>query len=144
MFITNMELRDPVDSEGDAADEVQMMTLHACKGLVFPLVFLLGLEEDLLPHARLGQNTDEERRLFYVGVTRAKQHLIMTRVRYRKRYGQLKPVAPSRFLLELEGNNLFLEHQDARPLKVGQREALLADLFKKLDKKIAAKEEAEK
>lgn len=139
-FIDCMELRDPKDeSDSDGANEVQMMTLHACKGLEFPLVFLLGLEEDLLPHARLGQNTDEERRLFYVGVTRAKKHLVLTRVEQRKRYGQLKAVAPSRFLLELDPA-LFQEHRGGRPLQVGAREAMLSGLLKKLDKKISEKE----
>jgi DNA helicase-2/ATP-dependent DNA helicase PcrA len=134
-----MELRDPVDEEKDKADEVQMMTLHACKGLEFPLVFLLGLEEDLLPHAKLGQDVDEERRLFYVGVTRAKKHLILTRVRERKRYGRLKPVAPSRFLMELD-KSLYAEMKGGRPFEAGQRESLMADLMKKLDKKIAERD----
>jgi len=138
-FIDLMELRDPVDEQQDDTDEVQMMTLHACKGLEFPLVFLLGLEEDLLPHAKLGQDVDEERRLFYVGVTRAKKHLILTRVRERKRYGRLKPVAPSRFLLELD-KSLFKEMKGGRPLEVGQRESLMAELMKKLDKKIAERD----
>ncbi|NJM10130.1 MAG: ATP-binding domain-containing protein [Bdellovibrionaceae bacterium] len=137
-FIDLMELRDPVEQEDDK-DEVQMMTLHACKGLEFPLVYLLGLEEDLLPHAKLGQDVDEERRLFYVGVTRAKKHLILTRVRERKRYGRLKPVAPSRFLLELD-KKLFAEMKGGRPLEVGQRESLMAELMKKLDKKIAERD----
>lgn len=138
-FIDLMELRDPVDQEEDTADEVQMMTLHACKGLEFPLVFLLGLEEDLLPHAKLGQDVDEERRLFYVGVTRAKKHLILTRVRERKKYGRLKPVAPSRFLLELD-KSLFADMKSGRPLEAGQRESLMAELMKKLDKKIAERD----
>jgi DNA helicase-2/ATP-dependent DNA helicase PcrA len=143
MFINCMELRDPGDEGGEQADEVQMMTLHACKGLEFPLVFLLGLEEDLLPHARLGQNTDEERRLFYVGVTRAKKHLVLTRVKQRKRYGRHVPVAPSRFLLELN-SALFNEMQNGRPMQAGAREAMLADLYAKLNLKIAARDAAEK
>ncbi|MGE0527645.1 MAG: ATP-dependent helicase [Bdellovibrionales bacterium] len=139
-FIDAMELRDPAhDGKDDHADEVQMMTLHGCKGLEFPLVFLLGLEEDLLPHAKLGQDVDEERRLFYVGVTRAQKHLIMTRVRQRQRYGRLQPVAPSRFLLEVNPA-LYVEHQEARPLKAGEREALVAGFLKQLEKKIAARE----
>lgn len=137
MFVDCMELRDPgADEDGDIADEVQMMTLHACKGLEFPLVFLLGLEEDLLPHAKLGHNTDEERRLFYVGVTRAQKHLVLSRVRARKRYGSLRPVAPSRFLLELNPN-LYHEMSNGRPLQSGMRESLLKDLFSKLDQKIS-------
>jgi DNA helicase-2/ATP-dependent DNA helicase PcrA len=140
MFINCMELRDPVDESGnEEADEVQMMTLHACKGLEFPLVFLLGLEEDLLPHARLGQNTDEERRLFYVGVTRAKKHLVLARVKQRKRYGRHVPVAPSRFLLELNAN-LFKEMHNGRPMEAGVRETMLADLYAKLNQKIAARD----
>jgi len=140
MFINCMELRDPVQDAGDEqANEVQMMTLHACKGLEFPLVFLLGLEEDLLPHARLGQNTDEERRLFYVGVTRAKKHLVLTRVRQRKRYGRHVPVAPSRFLLELN-DNLYKEMHNGRPMESGVRESMLADLYAKLNLKIAERD----
>jgi DNA helicase-2/ATP-dependent DNA helicase PcrA len=138
-FIDCMELRDPVNEESEESNEVQMMTLHACKGLEFPLVFLLGLEEDLLPHARLGQNTDEERRLFYVGVTRAKKHLVLTRVRQRKRYGRLQDVAPSRFLLELD-KTLYSEFVDGRPLQTGAREAMLAGLMQKLEKQILERE----
>ncbi|MBY0386052.1 ATP-dependent helicase, partial [bacterium] len=140
MFVDSMELRDTgEDDAAQAADEVQMMTLHACKGLEFPLVFLLGVEEDLLPHARLGQNVDEERRLFYVGVTRAQKHLILSRVQQRKRYGKLQTVAPSRFLVELDPK-LYTEMTGARPLAEGQKSQMLADLLKKLDQKIIEKE----
>jgi DNA helicase-2/ATP-dependent DNA helicase PcrA len=104
------------------------------------LVFLLGLEEDLLPHARLGGDVDEERRLFYVGVTRAKKHLVLTRVRERKRYGRVQAVAPSRFLLELD-QKLYVEYPQGRPLRSGQRESMMAELMGKLGKKIAAREE---
>lgn len=139
MFVDNMELRDVGEEDGDnPPDEVQMMTLHACKGLEFPLVFLLGVEEDLLPHARLGQNTDEERRLFYVGITRAQKHLILSRVQQRKRYGKLQDIAPSRFLLEVD-SKLYTEMIGARPLAEGQRTQMLADLLKKLDQKLENK-----
>lgn len=139
-FIEAMELRDPVNEDkDDQKNEVQMMTLHACKGLEFPLVFLVGVEEDLLPHSRLGQDVDEERRLFYVGVTRAKKHLVLTRVRSRKRMGRLQPVAPSRFLLELD-QKLYTEHDTIRPLSPGQRESMVQDLLKKLNAKIEAAE----
>ncbi len=140
MFVDSMELRDVGDDDGDnPPDEVQMMTLHSCKGLEFPLVFLLGVEEDLLPHARLGQNTDEERRLFYVGITRAQKHLILSRVQQRKRYGKLQDVAPSRFLLEVD-SKLYTEIIGARPLAEGQKTQMLADLLKKLDQKKIEKE----
>ncbi|HAG92298.1 MAG TPA: ATP-dependent DNA helicase, partial [Bdellovibrionales bacterium] len=139
-FIDAMELRDPVEQEGDTpANEVQMMTLHACKGLEFPLVFLVGVEEELLPHSKLGQDVSEERRLFYVGVTRAKKHLILTRVRARKRHGKLMPVSPSRFLVELDPA-LYEELNGGRPLAQGQRESMMADLYKKLNAQIKANE----
>jgi DNA helicase-2/ATP-dependent DNA helicase PcrA len=82
------------------------MTLHAAKGLEFPLVFLAGLEEGLFPHARTltdPTQMEEERRLCYVGMTRAMDTLIMTRARYRRRYGNDSPESsmPSRFLEEV-------------------------------------------
>ena len=82
------------------------MTLHAAKGLEFPLVFLIGLEEGLFPHSRTllaPDDIEEERRLCYVGMTRAMDTLILTRARYRRRYGTDMPEAsvPSRFLEEV-------------------------------------------
>jgi DNA helicase-2/ATP-dependent DNA helicase PcrA len=82
------------------------MTLHAAKGLEFPLVFLAGMEEGLFPHSRTLQDPtqmEEERRLCYVGMTRAMDTLIMTRARYRRRYGNDSPESsmPSRFLEEV-------------------------------------------
>jgi DNA helicase II / ATP-dependent DNA helicase PcrA len=96
-------------SDADAYDEraqITLMTLHAAKGLEFPLVFLCGLEEGLFPHARTFLNPDdieEERRLCYVGMTRAMDQLIITRAVYRRRYGTDMPEAsvPSRFLEEI-------------------------------------------
>lgn len=139
-FVDAMELRDSMDdAEDDSSNEVQMMTLHACKGLEFPLVFLLGLEEDLLPHAKLGQDVDEERRLFYVGVTRAKERLILTRVRERKRYGKIQLVAPSRFLMELD-KSLYSDLGQGRALAAEDRKSMLGDLLKNLEKKIAERD----
>jgi DNA helicase-2/ATP-dependent DNA helicase PcrA len=77
------------------------MTLHSAKGLEFPVVFLVGLEEDLLPHGGMqGQPRDleEERRLCYVGITRAREQLTLTRASARQRRGQTVPRTPSRFL----------------------------------------------
>jgi DNA helicase-2/ATP-dependent DNA helicase PcrA len=140
LFIDSMELRDREENEDEQGqNQVQMMTLHACKGLEFPLVFLLGLEEDLLPHAKLGQDVDEERRLFYVGVTRAKKHLVLTRVRERKRYGKVQLITPSRFLMELD-KSLYADLGAGRAISQDERKNLMADLFKKLDKKIAERE----
>ena len=96
-------------SDADAYDEraqITLMTLHAAKGLEFPLVFLGGLEEGLFPHSRTFLQPDdieEERRLCYVGMTRAMDTLILTRAVYRRRYGTDMPEAsvPSRFLEEV-------------------------------------------
>ncbi len=96
-------------SEADAYDEraqITLMTLHAAKGLEFPLVFLCGLEEGLFPHSRTMLQPDdieEERRLCYVGMTRAMNALVLTRAVYRRRYGTDLPEAsvPSRFLAEV-------------------------------------------
>ncbi len=84
-------------------DAVQLMTLHAAKGLEFPHVFLVGFEEDLIPHATSIQedNIEEERRLAYVGITRAEKTLTMTMATTRKRYGEKISCEPSRFLEEL-------------------------------------------
>ena len=89
-----------------ADSRVTLMTLHAAKGLEFPLVVLAGLEEGLFPHSRTLNDPDqmeEERRLCYVGMTRAMDTLILTRARYRRRYGNDMPEAslPSRFLEEI-------------------------------------------
>ncbi len=96
-------------SDADQYDEtsrITLMTLHSAKGLEFPLVFLIGLEEGLFPHSRTLLSPDdieEERRLCYVGMTRAMDTLILTRARYRRRYGSdmPEPSVPSRFLEEV-------------------------------------------
>ena len=97
------------DADGYSSDaRVTLMTLHAAKGLEFPLVFLAGMEEGLFPHSRTFTDPtglEEERRLCYVGMTRAMDTLVMTRARYRRRYGNDMPEAsiPSRFLDEVPG-----------------------------------------
>jgi DNA helicase-2/ATP-dependent DNA helicase PcrA len=90
----------------DAAAQVTLMTLHSAKGLEFPLVFLAGMEENLFPHSRTLLNPgelEEERRLCYVGMTRAMNTLVLTRARYRRRYGtdMPEPTVASRFLEEV-------------------------------------------
>ncbi len=90
----------------DAASQVTLMTLHSAKGLEFPLVFLVGMEEGLFPHSRTFLNPEEieeERRLCYVGMTRAMNQLVLTRARFRRRYGtdMPEPTVGSRFLEEV-------------------------------------------
>lgn len=123
-FLDTMELRFEGEDE-EEKEQVSLMTLHACKGLEFPVVFIIGVEEDLLPHKTLGSDVDEERRLFYVGLTRAEEKLVLTHCKVRKRHGVNKPVTASRFLLEIP-TNLVLKHETAyRPVTPEQREALL-------------------
>lgn len=92
-----------LEEKEEAGDAVTLITMHSCKGLEFPRVFIVGLEEGLLPHSRSATEgtLDEERRLFYVAVTRAMQGLVISHCGGRKKYGQLMPCHPSRFLKEL-------------------------------------------
>jgi len=104
-FLDHAALVSDADSYSAEA-RVTLMTLHAAKGLEFPLVFLAGMEEGLFPHSRTFTDPtglEEERRLCYVGMTRAMDTLVMTRARYRRRYGSDMPEAsiPSRFLEEV-------------------------------------------
>ncbi len=83
---------------------VRLMTLHAAKGLEFPVIFIVGVEEDLTPHLRAAEEDgglEEERRLFYVGMTRAKERLVLTRALTRFQFGQSRVTEPSRFLAEI-------------------------------------------
>jgi len=97
--------------EDDDSDRVQLMTLHASKGLEFPYVFLMGMEEELLPHRSSIEedNIEEERRLMYVGITRAKRELTMTYTAKRKQYGEEFEPTPSRFLDEMPQDDLAWE-----------------------------------
>lgn len=129
-FLESMELRDHA-SEAEEKDELQLLTLHACKGLEFPVVIFMGVEEDIIPHKRLGSDVSEERRLFYVGVTRAKEQLILTRSKRRKKHGKLEMTPPSRFLLEIP-EKLMQERSGGREVREDVRKAMIADLFKKI------------
>ncbi|MEQ9023220.1 MAG: 3'-5' exonuclease, partial [Pseudomonadales bacterium] len=108
--IGKLVLRDMLDEqqEESANDRVQLMTLHAAKGLEFPFVYLMGAEEGMLPHKNSidTDNIEEERRLFYVGVTRAKQHLCITLAANRKLYGESIRTTPSRFIEEIPAEHL--------------------------------------
>jgi ATP-dependent DNA helicase Rep len=94
--------------ESEAPDAVTLSTLHAAKGLEFPHVFLVGLEEGILPHREAVEagNVDEERRLMYVGLTRAQQTLHLSYCRTRKRAGEKVDCVPSRFVAELAQDDI--------------------------------------
>jgi superfamily I DNA/RNA helicase len=103
-FLENVTLdSDRAEEKENTADAVTLITMHSCKGLEFPHVFIVGLEDGLLPHSRskVEGTMDEERRLFYVAVTRAMQTLAISHCGGRKKYGQLLPCQPSPFLKEL-------------------------------------------
>lgn len=111
--VARFTLRDIMErtESQEQRDRVQLMTLHASKGLEFPYVFLVGMEEGLLPHCSSIEedNIDEERRLAYVGITRAQKKLVFTLCRERRQSGELVRTEPSRFLLELPQDDLIWE-----------------------------------
>ncbi|WP_113626905.1 DNA helicase Rep [Pectobacterium peruviense] len=111
--VTRFTLRDMMErgESEEEQDQVQLMTLHASKGLEFPYVFLVGMEEGLLPHQSSidEDNVDEERRLAYVGITRAQRELFFTLCKERRQYGELIRPEPSRFLLELPQDDVVWE-----------------------------------
>jgi DNA helicase II / ATP-dependent DNA helicase PcrA len=100
---------DQKDDDPRQADSVTLMTLHSAKGLEFPIVYMVGMEEGLLPHKRSvieglsGAEIEEERRLCYVGVTRAREELLLSLCKERTKWGKPRPQIPSRFLLEMRG-----------------------------------------
>jgi DNA helicase-2/ATP-dependent DNA helicase PcrA len=110
-FLESMALMDREEesdrSENKDADAVRLMTLHSAKGLEFPRVYLVGMEEGFLPHKRsIEEGTEkaiaEERRLAYVGITRAMDHLTLTRAMARMKWGKRRESNPSRFLFEIQ------------------------------------------
>ena len=104
-FVDQVSLRSEADEEEGAADAaVWLMTLHAAKGLEFPLVVITGMEEGLFPHARATDDAselEEERRLCYVGITRAQSQLVLTSAARRRTFGEYRDTDPSRFLHEI-------------------------------------------
>ena len=121
--IAKLVLRDMLErqqEEEEGAEGVQMMTLHASKGLEFPYVFIMGMEEEILPHRSSieADTIEEERRLAYVGITRARQTLAFTFAAKRKQYGEIIDCAPSRFLDELPPDDLAWEGNDDTPTEV--------------------------
>ena len=109
--IAKIILRDILDREQEQStdDQVQMLTLHAAKGLEFLHVFMIGVEEDLLPHRNSieGDQIEEERRLAYVGITRAQRTLTMTSAAQRTQFGESSATTPSRFIDELPQDDLL-------------------------------------
>jgi ATP-dependent DNA helicase Rep len=140
-IVTRLTLRDMMErnEEEDNADQVQLMTLHASKGLEFPYVFIIGMEEGLLPHqASIDEGSvEEERRLAYVGITRAQRELIFTYAKERRQFGDVSRTEASRFLHELPQDDLSWELGQVKRTEAHKQEsakkgvANLRDLFKK-------------
>ena len=115
-YLDSLALRQEKEEEKEQGSGVMLITLHAAKGLEFPHCYLVGLEEGILPHDRskVEGTLDEERRLLYVGITRAQQTLTMSYCHSRLRYGSASPCAPSSFIRELDEK--YLERVNLKQL----------------------------
>jgi len=121
-------IQQKASTDDEEKDAVVMMTLHAAKGLEFHTVIIVGLEEGLLPSSRSFVDSDaleEERRLFYVGITRAQERLLLTHSKYRYTYGAMNHQPPSRFLAELPVQQF--KHHDCSRSRIHQIDSLFAD-----------------
>ncbi|MEZ4226189.1 MAG: UvrD-helicase domain-containing protein [Polyangiaceae bacterium] len=133
-FLEECSLAGREDSKDDPEERqehaVTLMTLHSAKGLEFPHVYMVGMEEGLLPHKRSvtdgGDTIAEERRLCYVGVTRARETLTLSLCKNRMKWGKLRPQIPSRFLLEMRGDTAKAEEvaEEARLLLAAEARAI--------------------
>jgi DNA helicase-2/ATP-dependent DNA helicase PcrA len=126
-FLQRASLIADVDRDDPTADAVSMMTLHNAKGLEFPIVFITGLEEGLFPLSRAHDEPallEEERRLFYVGITRAERKLYLVHARSRRRNGEMLPSLPSSFLAPIPRE--MLEERSTIRLRATGRSVLLA------------------
>jgi len=130
-FLEATLLQHETDHYDPRADRVTLMTLHAAKGLEFPVVLIPGCEETLLPYTLAGRDADveEERRLFYVGMTRAQRRLILLHARRRTLFGQRLQNAPSRFLLAIEETLKELKAMAGGKAKKAETEEMQLSLF---------------
>ncbi len=113
-----LNAKEEEDEFNESKNAVTLMTLHGSKGLEFPVVFLVGLEDGCLPHQRTideGTDLSEERRLFYVGITRAQEELYLIRSKNRIRYGKSIPRNPCRFLADIPGEILLERDESSTP-----------------------------
>jgi DNA helicase-2/ATP-dependent DNA helicase PcrA len=118
-------LQEKIEADQDKTDSVNLMTVHAVKGLEFNTVFVIGVEEGIMPSSRSLQSAqaiEEERRLLYVAMTRAEERLIISYARQRISFGQFTVQEPSRFLKEIPGNTVQVLDVAALPLSFAERE----------------------
>jgi DNA helicase II / ATP-dependent DNA helicase PcrA len=133
-FLEDLTLDREREQEEQAGDAVTLITMHSCKGLEFPHVHIVGIEEGLLPHSRSQEEgtLDEERRLFYVAITRAMRTLALSHCGARRRHGQAMPCHPSRFLKELP-EHLVESGSSRRPVSPENARSIFAGLHASLD-----------
>jgi DNA helicase-2/ATP-dependent DNA helicase PcrA len=120
-FLQEVSLVTDIDDYDERSERVTLMTLHNAKGLEFPWVFIAGMEEGLFPHANSSyekEGLEEERRLFYVGITRARERVTLLNAGERRRYGGSTVCSPSRFLKEIAPE--FVERQEVMPRGPGR------------------------
>ncbi|WP_249962378.1 DNA helicase Rep [Histophilus somni] len=124
--VSHLTLRDMLERNetDEESNQVQLMTLHASKGLEFPHVFLIGMEENILPHQTSidEDNVEEERRLAYVGITRAQKSLTFSLCKERKQFGEIFKPEPSRFLSELPQDDLQWERNETHATEQEKKE----------------------
>ncbi len=134
-FLEDVALATDLDKDTGDDDRVALMTIHLAKGLEFPYVFVVGMEEDLFPSA-MSMNTrselEEERRLFYVALTRAEHQAYLTYAQSRYRWGKLTDAEPSRFINEIDGQ--YLEYLTAEESNYRYKPMIDADIFGDVDK----------
>ncbi|MBI2027399.1 MAG: ATP-binding domain-containing protein, partial [Deltaproteobacteria bacterium] len=124
-FLQQITLASDIDGLDENTPTIKLLTAHAAKGLEFPVVFIVGMEEGLLPHSQslqMESQLEEERRLFYVGITRAQKKLYLTRTKYRRVYGSPQFNAPSRFLGEIPSH--LMETLDITEKKMKSKELI--------------------
>ncbi len=129
-FLDKVSLVSDVDLYEDKGNRVSLMTLHCAKGLEFPFVFIVGMEEGLLPHYRRGdeiEDLEEERRLCYVGITRAKKRVFLSRAEKRSTFGVGRANLPSRFLEELPMELMQLEERRGKMETLFSQESSMVD-----------------
>jgi DNA helicase-2/ATP-dependent DNA helicase PcrA len=130
-FLEASVLEQETDDYDPRADRVALMTLHAAKGLEFPVVFIVGCEEGLLPYARGDEapNVEEERRLFYVGMTRAQEKLVLVNAKRRLLFGRMIEPATSRFIQDIEAALVSLQEPTPRKTVREQPDNIQLSLF---------------
>jgi len=135
-FLDKVSLVTDVDLYEDKGNRISLMTLHCAKGLEFPVVFIVGIEEGLLPHYRRGEeieDMEEERRLFYVGMTRAKERLFLSRAEQRSTFGVGRANLSSRFLDELPTELIRFEEKKGKMESLFSQESLWKDDYHQPD-----------